>query len=233
MQNELGLTGQDLLSVLRQLRPALESAGKQRYGVSVVNAAWKDFSRWGRGAIAREEHAYQSAFSAWQLFAWLPDDTSLDGETFDSTPSDHSIAFDYLKANRDELSPVEQGVIEVASTAPYSFYTVRAVAAEQRLHLREIYTGQDIVVEGVATQSYVEGEVLFTAVLSVNGVSVLLGCMPNPLSAGNRTIIEGHREKWRVEEGKPIDRRLLYLHDTELRRFYFLLLSKVQRAGLH
>lgn len=233
MQTEIGLSGQDLLSSLRQLRPAIEDFGRQQYGGQVVQAGWKDFSRWGRGAIAREEQAYQSAFAAWFLFAWLPDDSVLEGERFLNAPSDHAIAFDYLKANREHLSPIEQGVIEVSATSPYSFYTVVAVAAEDRLQCREIYTGQTLIVEGVASKAYAEGDVLFTAVLSVNGVSVLLGCMPKALGATAQSKIEAHREKWRAEEGKAIDRRLLYLHDTELRRFYFVLLSQVQRAKLH
>ena len=54
-----------------------------------------------------------------------------------------------------------------------------------------------------------------------------------PLDASGRVKVETHREKWRAEEGKAIDRRLLYLHDTELRRFYFMLLNQAQRAQLH
>lgn len=233
MPTEIGLSGQDVLSTLRQLRPLIEDFGRQRYGASVVNAAWQDFSRWGRGPIARDESSYQSAFAAWFLFAWLPDDADLEGVSFDTPPSDHSIAFDYLKACRESLSPVEQGVIEVSTTAPYSFYSIVKAGADNRLQLREIYTGQTLIVEGVATKSYAEGDVLFTAVLSVNGVSVLLGCMPQTLASSVQARIEAHREKWRSEEGKAIDRRLLYLHDTDLRRFYFMLLSQAQRAALH
>ena len=233
MPTEIGLSGQDVLSTLRQLRPLIEDFGRQRYGASVVTAAWQDFSRWGRGPIARDESSYQSAFAAWFLFAWLPDDVNFEGQNFDTPPSDHSIGFDYLKANRDNLSPVEQGVIEVSTTAPYSFYSVVVVTSDNRLQLHEIYTGQMLIVEGVASKSYAEGEVLFTAVLSVNGVSVLLGCMPQTLASSVQAKIEAHKVKWRKEEGKAIDRRLLYLHDTELRRFYFMLLSQAQRAKLH
>lgn len=227
------MSGQDLLSALRQLRPNIEDYGRQRYGRHLVDAAWHGFSRWGRGAIAREEAAYQSAFAAWFLFSWLPDDDALDGDSFDVKPSDHAIALDYLKANRDQLNPVEQGVIEVAVTSPYSFYRVLSVEPGNRLHIQEIYSGLRVVVEAVATKSYAQDDVLFSAVLSMNGVSVLLGCMPRNLSANVLAKIEAHREKWQAEEGKSIDRRLLYLHDTELRRFYFLLLSQQQRAALH
>lgn len=233
MPTETGLSGQDVLSAMRQMRPNIEEFGRQRYGASVLGAAWEDFSRWGKGPIARDEPSYQSAFAAWFLFSWLPDDAGLDGESFTTPPSDHAIAFDYLSAHRDSLSPVEQGVIEVSSTSPYSFYSVVSVVDDNRLKLREIYTGQTVIVEGVASKSYADGELLYSAVLSVNGVSVLLGCMPQVLGASAQAKIEAHREKWRREEGKAIDRRLLYLHDTELRRFYFLLLSQMQRAKLH
>ena len=229
----MGLSGDDILRVLRQLRPSLEQAAVRQYGDSVETAAWEDFARWGAEVIAREEPAYRSAFSDWYLYAWLPDDTALGRDSFSSALSDYPIAADYLKDNRRELGPVEQGVIDVAATAPYSFYGVTAVAEDGRLHLRELYTEQDVVVEAVGSQRFVEGDVLFCTVVGVNGVSVILGCMPNVLSAAERTTVEAHREKWKAEEGGKIDRRLLYLHDTELRRLYFVLLSKAQKARLH
>lgn len=232
MQNERKLSGDDILRVVRQLGPRLELAGKKQYGSSVESAAWKDFSRWGLEAIAREEQAYQAAFSDWYLYAWLPDDSTLDGMTFTSSLSDHPIAADFLKAHRGELGQVEQGVIDVATTAPYSFYSVRAVD-DHRLHLRELYTEQDVVVEAVGNRRYAETDLLFCTVIGVNGVSVLLGSMPNVLSASEQVAVEAHREKWKAEEGGKIDRRLLYLHDTELRRLYFMLLSKSQKARLH
>lgn len=233
MQTETALLGDDILRVVRQLCPRLESAAREQYGESVENAAWQDFSRWGHEVIAREESAYQAAFKDWYLYAWLPDDTALDGVSFTAPLSDHPIAADFLKAHRRELDPVEQGVIDVATTAPYSFYAVTSVGVDHRLHLQEIYTQQDVVVETIGNQRHAEGDVLFCTVISVNGVSALLGCMPNALSANEQATILAHREKWRAEEGGRIDRRLLYLHDTELRRFYFMLLSKAQKARLH
>ncbi len=233
MQTETGLSGDDILRVVRQLCPRLEKAGREQYGESVENAAWQDFSRWGHEAIAGEEQAYKAAFNDWYLYAWLPDDTALGRDSFASELSDHPIAAEFLKANRGELGPVEQGTIDVATTAPYSFYSVTAVAEDDRLHLREIYTEQDVVVEAVGSRSFAEGDVLFCTVVGVNGVSVILGCMPNVLTANEQATIEAHREKWRAEEGGKLDRRLLYLHDTELRRLYFVLLSKAQKSRLH
>ena len=226
-------TGYDLLSIVGQLQPLIEDFGRQRYGASTALAAWKDFSRWGRSAIARDEQAYEPAFATWHLFAWLPDDADLGEQSFNTPPSDHAIAFDYLKANRDSLSQVELDVIEVGTKSPYGFYSIIAVVLKNRLQVQEIYTGQTLMVDGVATMSHAQGDVLFTAVLSVNGTSVLLGCLPQPLDSSAQVKVAAHREKWRAEEGKAIDQRLLYLHDTELRRFYFTLLNQAQRVQLH
>ncbi len=233
MQAEMGLSGGDILRVLHQLRPNLKQAAVVQYGNSVEKAAWEDFARWGSEVIAREEQAYKDAFSDWYLYAWLPDDTALGRDTFSSPLSDYPIAADYLKDNRRVLGPVEQGVIDVAATAPYSFHEVTAIAGDGRLHLRELYTEQAVLVEAVGSESYAEGDVLFCTVVGVNGVSVILGCMPNVLSVAEQATVEAHREKWKAEEGGKIDRRLLYLHDTELRRLYFVLLAKAQKARLH
>lgn len=233
LQTAAGLTPEGLLSTVRQLQTLIERFGRQRYGVSETEAAWQDFSRWGHAAVARNETAYQSAFTAWHLFAWLPDDADLVEQCFITQPSDHAIAFDYLEVHRDSLSKIEVGVIEIGTKSPYSFYTILSVVSDDRLQIQEIYTGQTIMVDGVATASYAEGDVLFTAVLSVKGISVLLGCLPHPLDSSVLVTVEKHREKWCAEEGKAIDRRLLYLHDSELRRFYFVLLNQAQRARLH
>ena len=233
LQSATGPTELDLPSTVRQLQPLIEDFGRQRYGASAALAAWKDFSRWGLSVIARDEQAYQPAFATWYLFAWLPDDSDLGEQRFKIPPSDHAIAFDYLKANRNTLSQVELDVIEIGTKSPYSFYSIIAVVSKNRLQVQEIYTGQTLMVDDVAPMSYAQGDVLFTAVLSVNGISVLLGCLPQPLDFSVHVKVEAHREKWRAEEGKAIDHRLLYLHDTELRRFYFTLLNQAQRVRLH
>jgi len=201
MPTETGLSGQDILSAVRQLAPAIEAFARQHY--------------------------------AWFSFAWLPDDASISGLSFDAAPSDHALGIDYLKANREQCSPLEQAVIEVSTTSPYSFYVVEKLLAEDRLQLREIYTQQVISVEAANAGVYTINSVLYTSILSVNGVSVLLGCMPVALKQSVASKIEAHREKWSTEEGRAIDRRLLYLHDSELRRFYFMLLGQMQRADLH
>lgn len=233
LQTPTGFTQKDLISTVRQLQPLIEDFGRQRYGVEAISVAWQNFSRWGRAAIARDEQAYQSAFAAWHLFAWLPDDAELGVQRFKTKPSDHAIAFDYLEAHRDNLGSLEQSVIRISTKSPYSFYSIVSVVSENRLQIQEIYTGQTLMVDGMATTTYAQGDVLFTAVLSVNGMSMLLGSMPHTLDASVLLRVEKHREKWRAEEGKAIDRRLLYLHDTELRRFYFMLLTQAQQAQLH
>nr|WP_271983046.1 SEC-C domain-containing protein [Granulosicoccus sp.] len=233
LQSATGLPSKDLLSTVRQLQPLIEDFGQQLYGSEAASAAWQSFSRWGIAAIARDEHAYLSAFNAWFLFAWLPDDMDSGVESFKSKPSDQAIAFDYLESHKDSLGLLEQSVIKISSKSPYSFYSIITVVSDSRLQVQEIYTGDTVMVDVLETSSYLQGDVLFTAVLSVNVMSVLLGCMPVPLAASDRAKVEAHREKWRAEEGKAIDRRLLYLHDTELRRFYFMLMSQAQRAQLH
>ncbi|ASJ71893.1 hypothetical protein IMCC3135_08980 [Granulosicoccus antarcticus IMCC3135] len=233
MQTATGPAGRDLVRTVRHLQTLIEDFGRQRYGDSAALAAWVDFSRWGRSAIARDEQAYQPAFVAWRLFAWLPDDVGLGEQRFKTPPSDQAIAYDYLKAHRDSLSQMEKDVIEIGTKSPYSFYSILAVLSKNRLQVQDIYTGQILMVEDVATAAYSQGDVLFAAVLNINGLSVLLGCLPQTLDSSAQVKIEGHREKWRAEEGKAIDHRLLYLHDTELRRFYFMLLEQAQRAQLH
>lgn len=227
------LSGKDLLSCLRTLCPVLESYAQQRFGCAILTAGWQSFSRWGIAAISHEKASYQSAFNAWWLFAWLPDDQELKDEQFRAAAPDHAIAADYLALHRTDLSSLEQRVIERALTSPYSFYTVLSIEPENRLRLQEIYTRKQVMVEGDVSTSYSADDVLYTAVLSVDGVSMLLGCMPQALRADSQVKIEVHREKWRAEIGNAIDQRQLYLHDSELRRYYFVLLNHQQQANLH
>lgn len=234
MQIPVGsLSGEELLNCLKTLCPVLESHAQQRFGDAALTAGWLHFGRWGQAAIAQEKQYYQAAFNAWWLFSWLPDDQSLEGERFTSPAPDHAIAADYLTLRRATLAPLAQRVIERALTSPYSFYAVLSVKSGNRLQLQEIYTQKRVTVEADANTDNRIGDVLFSAVLSVDGVSILLGCMPLALGASTRLRVEAHREKWRAELGTAIDQRQLYLHDTELRRYYFLLLIQQHQACLH
>lgn len=227
------LNAKDLRACVNALTPVLEQFARQHFGDVVFSAAWHNFSRWGVGAIAHEKQLYQSAYKAWCLFSWLPDDQGLKDAQFLTPASDHAIAAEYLKLHQTRLESLEQTVIEKGVTSPHSFYTVLSLAADERLRLQEIYTQKSVMVERDANVDYAVGDVLFGAVLSVDGVSILLGCMPEHLGSASQSRIEAHRQKWESEVGQAIDRRLLYLHDTELRRYYFLLLSKQQQANLH
>ena len=227
------LGAKDLSSCLHALCPVLERYAVQRFGSLVLTAGWQDFGRWGAAAIAHEKETYQSVFSAWWLFAWLPDDHGVQDKTFLAPPPDHAIAADYLASHRSRLSLVEQRIIERALKSPFSFYKIMSVESGNRLRLQEVYTKKLVMVETDASISCAAGDVLFCAVISIDNVSTLLGCMPQALSSGSLIRIETHREKWREEVGAAIDERLLYLHDSELRRFYFVLLNQVQQAKLH
>lgn len=234
MQTPQGnLSANELHSCLRALCPLLERYSQQRFGDAAETAGWQDFSRWGEAAIAHEKQIYQSVFTAWWLFSWLPDDHYLKGERFLVPTPDHAIAADYLAMHRTKLSQLEQRVIERALKSPYSFYTLVSLESGNRLRLQEIYTQKHVMVEADASAMYSVGDVLFTAVLSVDGMSVLLGCMPQALDAISQARIEAHRQKWGLELGKSIDQRQLYLHDTDLRRYYFVLLQQLQQSTLH
>lgn len=234
MQSPVGhLSGKDLSKCLSTVCPVLERHASQRFGDAATTAGWYHFGRYGQAAITHEKQRYQAAFSAWWLFSWLPDDQGAGDDKFTSPAPDHAFAADYLKLHRATLTPLVQRVIERALKSPYSFYTVLSVESGHRLQLQEVYTQKRVTVEADANTDRHVGDVLFSAVLSVDGVSVLLGCMPQALGASAQLRIEAHREKWRSEVGTAIDQRLLYLHDTELRRYYFLLLSQQQQATLH
>ena len=227
------LSGKDLSKCLSTVSPVLERHVSQRFGDAAVTAAWYHFGRYGQSAIAHEKQLYQAAFSAWWLFSWLPEDQSTETEQFASPAPDHAFAADYLKLHRTTLTPLVQRMIERALKSPYSFYVVNSVEPGNQLQLQEIYTQKRVTVEADAAADYSVGDVLFSAVLSVDGVSMLLGCMPKILGPRAQLRIETHREKWQLEVNSAIDQRLLYLHDTELRRYYFLLLSQQQQAILH
>ena len=234
MQTAAGnLRAKDLSDCLYTLSPVLERYAEQRFGSSVLTAGWQDFSRWGAVAIAHEKETYQLAFTAWLLYAWLPDDHGVQDEPFLTPAPDHAIAADYQASHHTRLSALEQKTIERALKSPYSFYTIVSVEPDDRLRLQEIYTKKQVMVDVGAGVSRTAGDVLFCAIISVDGVSTLLGCMPQALNSDSQVQIEAHRVKWRKEEGAAIDERLLYLHDTELRRFYFMLLNQIQQAKLH
>lgn len=225
-----GLRGQDLQQALAQLREPLRARARALYGEAVFEAGWRAFSQWGATAVARDPDAYRPAFEAWVAYTWLPDDALLVGQRFAREAEDHALGVDLLRQSDAELSPLQRAVAGAAVGAAYSFYEVLEGAAGEPVPLRNLYTGQTLAVADAGAPA---GAVLYTAALVVNGVGALLGAMPQALDAAARETVEAHRQKWSAELGGAIDERQLYLHDSELRRLYFLLLGRVQQGSLH
>jgi|GEM_PF-1876027 len=233
LEVQAGLTANSLLLTLSGLETGITAYAQSHYGEQVMAAGWSDFSRWGKGALARAEQAYRPAFNAWVMYSWLPDHAPEADIQLDVEPSDQAIAADFMGDEQQQLTPVERALVQAAVRSPYSFYVVESKANSGVVELKNLYTGRSLRVEGDGFAMHAVGEVLFSKVVTVNGVSVLYGAMPVGLAAESVTHIERHREKWAKEVGQEIDDRLLYMHDTDLRRYYFVLLKTVQRTSLH
>ncbi len=97
-------------------------------------------------------------------------------ETGEALP-DRPLGLAYLERHADELSGVERRFLEAACASPLSYYVVTAVEPGRSLTLRDVLTGREHrVLERSASSTLKPTSLLMTRVVSVDDVSIMVGC---------------------------------------------------------
>jgi hypothetical protein len=190
------------------------------FGRDFVEAALDEFFLWeGAPEDYLETQEFSSFFVPWFVYEFVDDPQ--DPDRVDGAP-DVSLAALYLRRHRDALSPVERVFLEAASTSPLSFYAVKRVVPGLEIALHDVLTGADVVVrEKSASQIVDAGALLFTRVITVDGVSIMSGCAPLVIPPRWHHTVIDLRERFARGKGRlltPDDVREI---DIELRDLYF------------
>ncbi len=181
-----------------------------RFGSDSVNEAWDEYTFWVDAPMDPEsEPELDASFLPWFLYCWTPggvlgsaqrgereqppeeETRRLPGKESDSPPGKKSghfpempVAMSFIEEHPERVEPFQRRFIEEICSQPYSFFMVTGAEAGSHLFLKDLLRQLDIcVLERTSSQTLVKGQILYTRVLTMDGVSIMAGCAPVPIPA--------------------------------------------------
>jgi hypothetical protein len=160
---------------------------------------------------------FDPMFVPWLVLGFVPDPHS---EEVDSTWPTEPIGLAWLATTDAEVPDLDRVYIETACRSPMSVFAVERVIPGRSIDLKDVLTGRRFhVLEQGASRSLRVADLLFTRVVTIDGVSVMLGAAP--------FIVPPHWHiriiDWRERElrRRVLTRQDLADFDIEIRDLYF------------
>ena len=192
----------------------------KHYGHESMIEAWDEFTLWEDEHLDLDEPwpEFETIFQPWWLYQWVPDNAEVDEELcWPEMP----VARHYLEHNaaRLELDEFTRRFIEQACAQPYSFFIVRDVRPGARMSIRDLLLGREFEVhERRASKTLKKGSIIFAAVVTLDGDSIMLGCAPLVIPPSCAGIFLDLREGLANHSVEGLD--WLREWDYELRELY-------------
>ncbi|MHB1391091.1 MAG: YecA family protein [Thermoleophilia bacterium] len=171
----------------------MEFAAK-RYGPDSLNEAWDAYTFWRDVPMDPEsEPELDASFLPWFVFCWTPDNAG--NEESERYP-DMPVALCYLEERPDQVEPFQRRFIEEICSQPYSFFMVTGTEPGRHLLLRDLLLKRELcVLERTSSNTLAKGRILYTRVVTLDGVSIMVGCAPVAIPAEFVNSLLDFREK--------------------------------------
>lgn len=197
---------------------ALLKFAADRWGEPLMRYAWEDF--WNNENVPEDRQAtpeFEPMFIPWLLLELVPDPHAPEK---DSSWPRQPIGLEWLATGEAEVSGLDREYIETACRSPMSVFCVEQVVRGQSLDLKDVLTGQRFhVLERSASQILRAADLIFTRVLTIQGVSLMLGAAPFLVPPVWHIRVIDWRDK--VFGKRLVKRRDLAEFDIEIRELYF------------
>ena len=186
---------------------------------NVLAVAAADFLLWPDDEVPDEEiDGHLPLFMPWFLFNWRYDLGSTDVEL--DIQEDVSIVGIYLSDHAHHLDDLQVRLAEAAMDKPFSFVEVTACEPGRGFTLQDILTGtQTEVVEQTASEMVKVGDMLLAKVVTVDHVSILMGCGTIAIRPSWKAAIIHLRQQMKKQVG-AIDDAVVLDYDIEIRDLY-------------
>jgi hypothetical protein len=169
-----------------------------------------------------QDREFESLFLSWLPFCFAPKQPN-DG---DPAPA----ALIYLDG--EDVDEFDERFLVAAFESPFSFHSVSSVVPGRSLDLEDVLTGETCqVLERTASQTVRAGGVLFARVLTMEGVSILLGMGSTLLPPGRRAELMPLRDQV-AGRGKRLTRDQVMALDDPLRHWYLHAADQVHNPPL-
>ncbi|NOY01097.1 MAG: hypothetical protein GXP30_15425, partial [Verrucomicrobia bacterium] len=195
-----------------------------RLGEEALSEAWDEF--WLRDEEEIDTEGLMdidSIFAIWFVFIWDAWDIldEIDGGSEILELPRVTIAMLYMEENPELLDDFQRRYIRESCLRPYSFYQITGVREGRSLTLRDILLKQThVVLEKQGSRPEMKGGILFTRVVTLDGVSVMAGCFPLVIPPHYQSPIIDLRRHMEKEEGGMLSTGSLLENDFELREIF-------------
>jgi hypothetical protein len=179
-----------------RLMPRVGEYARQTWGLGLFDEALRLFfmSR----TSAESNRSALPAFERWFAFTWVPDSRdALDADEYhvpEGWPS-ASLGVTWLASASSTVSDFEQTLILRAARSPHSLLLIESLVPGWSLVVRDLLTGRRFrVVEPEISRDVRLEQVLFSAIVTIDGVSTLLGCASHAVLSDLREMAWAMRE---------------------------------------
>ena len=188
------------------------------WGDPLIVHAWEDF--WIYDDVPEDmvtTPEFEPMFVPWLVLSFVPDP---EAEAADATWPTEPIGLAWLATTDAEVPDVDRAYIETACRSPMSVFAVERVVPGRSLDLKDVLTGRRFhVLEQGASVNLRPADLIFTRVVTMDGVSVMFGAAPFVVPPRLHTRIIDWRE--RVFRRRLLTRHDLADFDIEVRDLYF------------
>jgi hypothetical protein len=205
----------------------------ERWGDALIQHAWEAF--WNHEDVPdapAEISETEVMFIPWFLFGHVPipqPAAGADPGQADVDPDwpSRPIALEWLDAAGADVPPLDRAYVEAACRSPLSVFAVEAVVPGQSLDVKDVLTGARFhVVERLGSRTLKPSDLLFASVLSVGGVSLVLGSGPIVIPPDWHTVIIDWRQD--LVRNRLMTREELARHAAGIRALYFDIAAELQ-----
>jgi hypothetical protein len=190
----------------------------ETWGQPLILHAWEDF--WNYDDVPEDfatTPEFDPMFVPWLVMGFVPDADSDDADVDWPT---QPIGLEWLATTEPNISDLERTYIETACRSPMSVLAVEEVTAGRSLNLKDVLTGSRFrVLEQGASQTLRPADLIFTRIVTLDGVSLMFGAAPFVVPPRRHTHIIDWRE--RLMRNRLMTRRDLADFDIEIRDLYF------------
>ena len=211
-----------LSKALNETMPKLIDHGFAVFGQAVFGLAMAEFFGWPDPTEMPDETTVdrmETLFWPWFVFNWEYD--SLDFEDdLPEVPEEATIAELYMESQRVDSQTPAGKLIHAANRLPYSFLEVLSVEPGKSLHIKNVMTGADMIVqERAGSEMLSKGDIVYGRVIKIDDVGMILGfsavALPpriKPQLIDLRRSLSGSRKKLSNDD--------LYDWELEIREFF-------------
>jgi SEC-C motif-containing protein len=198
--------------------PELLRFTAETWGERLMMHAWEEF--WNYEDVPEDlptTPEFDPMFIPWLVLGFVPDPNADEAER--DWPDD-AIGQTWLATTEAEVPDLDRAYIETACRSPMSVFAVEQVSLGRSVDLKDVLTGSRFrVLERGASQTLQAADLIFTRVLTIEGVSIMLGAAPFVVPPRWHTRIIDWRE--RLFRKRLMTRQDLVDFDIEIRDLYF------------